>query len=45
MVEAPILIVDDNEFHLRTYKSILEGKGHLVMEFETGAAAIENEEI
>jgi hypothetical protein len=41
MVEAPISIVDDNELHLRTYKSILEGKGHSVMAFETGAAAIE----
>ncbi len=41
MVEAPILIVDDNELHIRTWKSILEGKGHSVMAFETGAAAIE----
>ena len=41
MVEAPILIVDDNELHLRTFKSILEGKGHSVIAFEMRAAAIE----
>lgn len=41
MVEAPILIMVDNELPFRTYKSILEGKGHSVMAFEPGAAAIE----
>ena len=41
MVESPILIVDDDELQLRTFKSILEGEGHPVMASTTGAAAIE----
>lgn len=41
MVESPILIVDDDEFQLRTFKSILEGEGHPVMASTTGAAALE----
>ena len=41
MVESPILIVDDDEFQLRTLKSILEGEGHPVMASTTGAAALE----
>lgn len=41
MVESPILIVDDDELQLRTFKSILEGEGHPVMASTTGAATIE----
>jgi len=41
MVESPILIVDDDELQLRTFKSILEGEGHPVMASTTGVAAIE----
>jgi len=40
MVESPILIVDDDELQLRTFKSILEGEGHPVMASTTGAAAL-----
>ena len=41
MVESPILIVDDDELQLRTFKRILEGEGHPVMASTTGAAALE----
>jgi hypothetical protein len=39
--KRPKFNLDDEELHLRTHKSILEGKGHSAMVSETGAAAIE----